>query len=71
MSSILLNFPKHNKILSAKGKAPPDNPVPAPLGTTLNQSLLQNSRILLTSLVFSGRTTTNGVCLYAANASVS
>ena len=33
--SILLNFPKHNKILSAKGNAPPDSPVPAPLGTTL------------------------------------
>jgi len=35
VDSILLNFPKHNRILSAKGKAPPDNPVPAPLGTTL------------------------------------
>ena len=39
--AILLNFPRPNKIQSAKGKALPANPVPAPLGTTLILFLLQ------------------------------
>ena len=33
-SRILLNFPSPNRIASFKGSAPPDNPVPAPLGIT-------------------------------------
>ena len=34
-SKILVNFPTHKSKQSAKGNAPPDNPVPEPLGTTL------------------------------------
>ena len=48
---------------SAKGKALPARPVPAPLGTTFILFLLQYDSILLTSFVFSGRTTIIGVCL--------
>ena len=71
MLIILLNLPKHKSILSSNGRAPPDNPVPAPLGTTLILDLLQNNNILLTSFVFSGKTTAKGFCLYADKASVS
>ena len=41
VSKILLNFPRLSKTQSAEGNAPPDKPVPAPLGTTLMLFLLQ------------------------------
>ena len=39
---ILLNFPRLNKIASFKGNAPPESPVPAPLGTTFISSARQH-----------------------------
>ena len=71
ISKILLNFPSPNKIASFNGRAPPERPVPAPLGITLIFSLWQNFNISLTSWVFSGSTTARGKFLYAASASVS
>ena len=71
ISNILLNFPRPNKIASCNGNAPPDNPVPAPLGITLIFSLLQYLSTILTSCVFSGNITAKGICLYADKASVS
>jgi glycolate oxidase len=61
--SILLSLTKFNRMLAAKGNAPPDKPVPAPRGTTFIFSLLQYESISLTSLVFSGNTTSIGFCL--------
>ena len=34
ISKILLNFPKPKIIASFRGNAPPESPVPAPLGIT-------------------------------------
>ena len=48
------------KIQSFNGKAPPDNPVPAPLGTTLILFSLQYFKTSLTSFTVSGRTTNIG-----------
>ena len=61
--AVLLSLGKFNKIASFKGRAPPERPVPAPLGTTLIFSLWQNFKMLLTSSVFSGITTASGVCV--------
>ena len=47
---------------SAKGIDPPDNPVPAPLGTTLIFLSKQYFNILETSSVVSGKTTAIGFC---------
>ena len=63
---ILLNFPKPRITASCNGNAPPDKPVPAPLGITLIFSLWQYFKISLTSSVFSGSTTAKGVWVYAA-----
>ena len=47
---------------SAKGIEPPDNPVPAPLGTTFILFSWQYFSILETSAVVSGKITAIGFC---------
>ena len=61
MSNILLNFARLSKMPSARGVAPPERDVPAPLGTIFTSLCLHHLITEAICATFVGSTTASGV----------